>query len=166
MPRRAEGGGTRGPLPTPSHLKLAPGSTEAEAAPINVAENTPVGAPERPDGMTAAEVKVWDQLVEALDQAGLIARCDGLTVELAVRHYVAAVAAHKRLKRTGPVIHDDKNKRDAKSPASQVFRDHSAAYLEYARMLGLGLAARARIPLAEGGDGGGTGNPFAQGRTG
>lgn len=163
MARQAKGGGSRGPLPQPAHLKLAPGSLPSDepAEPLSVADLVPTGRPDVPSGMTVGELKVWTQLVDALERAGLIAECDGLTVELAVRHYCAAQAAHKTLKRSGSSVHDDKNKREAKAPASAVFLQHSAAFREYAKLLGLSYAARARIAPEEGAGGGrSSGNPF------
>lgn len=166
MARKAQGGGERGPLATPSHLKLAPGTPDAdEAGPSSLNDVVPSGRPEMPAGMTIAEQRVWTQLVDALAAAGLIAQCDGLTVELAVRHYCAAAAAHKTLKRSGSSILDEKNKREAKAPASTVFLQHSAAFREYAKLLGLAFAVRARIPgdTGEGASGGnGARNPFEQ----
>ncbi len=167
MARTAKGGGTRGPIATPTHLKLAPDATvdEEKAAPRSVAELPATRSrPELPAGMTVTEVRLWEQLVDALDKAGLIGGCDGLTVEMAVRHYAAAVAAHKRLKREGVTIYDEKNQRHAKNPASYVFKEHSEAFRAYAGMLGLSFAARARIAVPERtggiGDSDGEVNPF------
>lgn len=163
MPRTAKGGGERGPLKTPDHLKLAPPPEGAPAAPTAVSDIVPAGRPEMPSGMTVAEQRIWTQLVDALVAAGIVAACDGLTIELAVRHYCAAAAAHRTLKRSGASIRDDKNKRDAKAPASAVFMQHSQAFREYAKLLGLSFAARARIEAPDGGaHGDGTRNPFQQ----
>jgi phage terminase small subunit len=43
-------------------------------------------------------------------------------------------------------VKDKAHERMAKNPASQVFRDHSTAFLEYAKQLGLSFASRARLP--------------------
>jgi phage terminase small subunit len=59
-------------------------------------------------------------------------------------------------------LHDDKNERDMKNPASQVFRDHSTAFLEFAKQLGLSFVSRARVTMSKGESD--DGNPFAKGR--
>lgn len=166
MARQAKGAGTRGPLATPTHLKLAqPDPEETEQAPRSVAELPATRSrPAMPAGMTLSQQRLWEQLVDALDKAGLIGGCDGLTVEMAVRHYDAAVAAHKKLKREGIVLYDEKNNRHAKNPASYVFKEHSEAFRAYAALLGLSFAARARIAVPERtggiGDSDGEANPF------
>ena len=110
--------------------------------------------------MPEALSTLWDATVDALDEAGLITAVDGPTLELALRHYLAAVAASDDLLESGSTLHDDKNERDMKNPASQVFRDHSTAYLEFAKQLGLSFVARARVTMAKG-DADEDGNPFA-----
>lgn len=76
-----------------------------------------------------------------------------------MRHYAAAVKASNALMRTPVTQKDNKNDRAMKNPASQVFRDHSTAFLEFAKQLGLTFVSRARVDL---GDKGATdGNPFA-----
>lgn len=168
MARTAKGGGSRGAIAQSAHLKLAAGATtpEGDEVPLSAAATVPSKRPEMPTGMTLAEQRAWEQLADALAEAGLIAACDGYTLELAVRHYCAAVAAHKNLKRNGPTIYDDKNKRYAKNPASQLFREHSQMYAEYAKLLGLAFAARARIPVAPEGGESGSSNPFSPPRAG
>lgn len=116
--------------------------------------------PTKPADMPDALSTLWDSTVEALDEAGLITPVDGPTLELALRHYLAAVAASDDLLALGSTLHDDKNERDMKNPASQVFRDHSTAFLEFAKQLGLSFVARARVTMAKG-DSDEDGNPFA-----
>ena len=119
-----------------------------------------VTRPEKPKDMPEVLSTLWDSTVDALDEAGLITAVDGPTLELALRHYLAAVAASDDLLESGSTLHDDKNERDMKNPASQVFRDHSTAYLEFAKQLGLSFVARARVTMAKG-DSDEDGNPFA-----
>lgn len=149
--------GERGPLKLPKHLR----PVTAGMDPDTLADEARPAAPDRPDSLPAVLAEVWDQIVPELDAAGLLTRCDGPTVELALRHYLAAQAGSDRLLTEGPNVYDDKNERWMKNPASQVFRDHSTAYLEYAKQLGMSFAARARIPAAKDTSDGDQGNPFA-----
>jgi P27 family predicted phage terminase small subunit len=118
-----------------------------------------VSKPVKPEGMPESLSVLWDSTVDSLDEAGLITAVDGPTLELALRHYLAAVAASDDLLEHGSTLHDDKNERDMKNPASQVFRDHSTAFLEFAKQLGLSFVSRARVTMAKGDAD--DGNPFA-----
>lgn len=150
--------GARGPL------KLVAPSPDPTVAPKPGGPDTAASlivpsAPEKPEKLPEEVSEVWDELVESLDKAGMIARCDGPTLELALRHFVAARVASDEIIYGSATLHDDKNDRPMKNPASQVFRDHSTAFLEFAKQLGLSFVSRARTPIKadEGGD---DGNPF------
>ncbi len=158
--------GQRGPLPEmrlPPHLRLVadPDAKAAQTAPA--AGPTPT-TPPKPDKLPAEVSALWDDIVPLLDKAGLITEVDGMTLELALRHYAAAVKASNAFQRGKVVVDDHKNDRQMKHPASQVFRDHSTAFLEFAKQLGLSFAARARMPGQEESNGGQQANPFAAGQ--
>lgn len=145
-----------------SELKLPPtlratrsGAKSTETMHSKMSRSRPVKPADMPEELSA----IWDSTVEALDEAGLITPVDGPTLELALRHYLAAVAASDDLLRSGSTLHDDKNERDMKNPASQVFRDHSTAFLEFAKQLGLSFVSRARVTMSKGDAD--DGNPFA-----
>lgn len=149
--------GSRGPL------RLVPSA--AATLDVVVPESTAATAikplrPKMPDGLPKDLHELWDEIVDALDAAGLIAQCDAVTLELALRHYLVARKASNALLRSSVTTEDKKNDRVMKNPASQVFRDHSTAYLEFAKQLGLTFVSRARVPLGDKGDGN-DGNPFA-----
>lgn len=153
--------GTRGPVA----LRLAPAVDPEAAVKVEAKGGTAAAmvrpaAPPKPAKLPAGGSEVWDELVTALEEAGLIAQCDGPTLELAIRHYLAAVKASNTLMASGTTRTDKKNQRVMKNPASQVFRDHSTAFLEFAKQLGLTFVARARTQVGaeEGSD---SGNPFA-----
>lgn len=149
--------GARGPLKiAATHMRLVkPGEEPEEATAASVMRPA---RPVKPKGMPKAASELWDAIVDDLDDAGLIARCDAAALELALRHYAAAVKASNALMRTPVTQTDKKNDRSMKNPASQVMRDHSMAFLEFAKQLGLTFVSRARVPLGdkEAGDG----NPF------
>lgn len=153
--------GARGPLP--KNLKL--GAPDLRAiGPNDVVEETAASKlkpmrPKKPTGLPAVAGKMWDQIVEDLDEAGLIARCDAAALELAVRHYAAAVRASNSLMRTPVTQHDKKNDRSMKNPAAVVFAQHSAEFREYAKLLGLTIVSRARLPVGDQ-EGGNDGSPF------
>ncbi|XBH21601.1 P27 family phage terminase small subunit [Jonesiaceae bacterium BS-20] len=97
--------------------------------------------------MPALASRMWDQIVEDLEDAGMIARCDAATLELALRHYALAVKASNTLNRASVIKRDDKNKREMRHPASQIFHAHSNAFMEYAKQMGLTFVSRARTPF-------------------
>lgn len=100
-------------------------------------------------------------MVSALDEAGLLARCDGPALELALRHYKAAVQASDELSAAGSVTVEDRQQgRQAKHPADQTFRGQSLAFLEFAKQLGLTFVSRARTQIPDTPQPGTT-NPFA-----
>lgn len=155
--------GIRGPLKIPAHLQVVrPGTPGGPAAaPKSAAESVRLSAPTKPDGMPAAVAAAWDEIVPTLDDAGMLSPIDGATLELALRHFIQARMASDELLDAGSVvIHDEKNGRDAKHPASQIMRDHSAEFLKYAAQLGLSFAARARVTLPDNTDKDSS-NPFA-----
>lgn len=149
--------GERGALKLPPRLRAVDGGQSD--APSTLAEAVKPVAPEKPDGLPDAVSAAWDLIVPALDEVGVLARCDGPALELALRHYVTAVAASDDVV-AEPRLFDEKNGRPMKNPSSQVFRDHSTAFLEYAKQLGLTFVSRARAPKPDEGPLGAS-NPFA-----
>lgn len=147
--------GARGPLKLPSHLQAVPAASE----PSTAADTVKPVMPEKPAALPERVSQMWDEVGSALDESGLIARCDGPVLELALRHYMVAAAASDDLS-DEPRVWDEKNERWAKNPSSQVFRDHSTAFLDYAKQLGMTFVARARTPV-KGDESGGEVNPFA-----
>lgn len=149
--------GARGPIAR-SALRLV---TEPDVA-GTVAEAVPIKAPKKPEHLDAELSTLWDEIVSELDSAGLIASVDGLAIELALRHYIAARTAHAQLMDAGDVTEfDEKNDRLAKHPADAVFRMQSEMFLKYAQQLGMTFVSRARLALK--GDDGNEDNPFAAG---
>lgn len=143
-----------------SQLKLPPALSAVRGKRSETAHSKlSVTKPPKPEGLPEDLSALWDSTVDALDEAGLITAVDGPTLELALRHYMAAAAASDDLLAGGSTLHDDKNERDMKNPASQVFRDHSTAYLEFAKQLGLSFVSRARVSMAKGDAE--DGNPFS-----
>lgn len=155
--------GERGKLKLPSHLR--PVAHGPATDPESLADVVAPVAPGRPESLTGRSAELWDQIAGELDRIGLMARCDGPALELALRHFMVASAAADDVE-TEPRVWDDKNERWAKNPSSQVFRDHSAAFLEFAKQLGMTFVARARTaaPTTTPGAGGApTANPFMVG---
>lgn len=147
--------GTRGPL------KLAPTGEQPEI--VGSAQGlVDVKEPGKPVGMPMEISELWDEIVPVLSEAGLLSEADGMTLEMALRHFSAARKASNGLLEEGIVVEDRRHAgQKAKSPNAQVFKDNSAAFLEYAKQLGLSFAARSRINVEGNGDGGKEGNPFA-----
>jgi phage terminase small subunit len=151
--------GERGPLKLPKHLRPV-GDTEKAGT---LAETTKPQAPDRPFGFPEDDAELaalWDELVPVLDEAGILARCDGPTVELALRHFLAARRASDAMFRQDVVVEDPAHGGVKKNPAGAEFRSQSALFLEFAKQMGMSFVARARVPAKEP-DGGGQENPFA-----
>jgi P27 family predicted phage terminase small subunit len=149
--------GTRGPLKIPKHLQAVPSGPAAQT----VAERVTPSAPPRPPGFPDDPelIELWDAIVPELDRAGLLTRADGPTIELALRHFLAARQAGDALA-SGKVVLDDPAHGGTakKNPAGAEMRSQSQLFLEYAKQLGMSFAARARMPAKEEP---GEANPFA-----
>jgi len=145
-------------LKLPTHLRPV---TDAEVA-GSLAESTPRLAPDKPPAVEAnAQLsKLWDEIVPQLDESGLVAPSDGPAVELALRHFLVAREASEQIGTQISVETDEDHGGVKKNPAEAVFRLESAAFLEYAKQLGMTFVARARTPAAKGRDDG-EANPFA-----
>lgn len=154
--------GARGPLKIPSHLSAVPDPAGGTVGKPEVTAAAAVGGgrPQKPKSMPAAASRMWDQIVDDLEDTGLLAKCDAATLELALRHYALAVRASNSIMRASVIQKDHKNKREMKHPASQVFHAHSSAFLEYAKQLGLTFVSRARTPFGDQEGGTGDGSPF------
>lgn len=140
--------GQRGPIGKLKLMNADDGALPTRAAPT-VAEKTVAKRPTKPSHMPAAASRMWDQIVDELEEAGLIAAFDAPTLDLALRHYALAVKASNSVMRSSVVREDKKNQRTMKHPAATVFAQHSAAFQEYSKLLGLNFSARARLPIAE-----------------
>ena len=145
--------GERGPSRIPKHLRAVPGS-----GPESVADRVAREAPDRPAGFPTEDVELselWEEVTTSLDDAGLLARCDGMTLELALRHFLAARRAGDALFSGNVVIEDPAHgaRAQKKNPAGAEMRAQSALFLEYAKQLGMTFAVRARIPTKDRGDG-------------
>lgn len=152
--------GERGPLRLPKHLRPVDDGTEAGT----VAEQVPMSGPEQPfgwDGSDAELAGLWDETLARLDECGLLASCDGPTVELMLRHFLAARRSSDELMRGGAVVDDYAHHGVKRNPAGHEFRMHSAQFLEYAKQAGMTFASRARLPRKQDDDHGGDANPFA-----
>ncbi|NJQ04279.1 P27 family phage terminase small subunit [Streptomyces lonarensis] len=152
--------GSRGPLKIPKHLQAVPepGATAAGS----MAERVAPSAPDRPPGFPVDDremCELWDAMVPELDRAGLLTRADGPTVELALRHFLAARQAGNALQEGEVVVGDAAHGHSVKkNPAGAEMRSQSQLFLEYAKQLGMSFAARARMPAA---DEAAEANPFA-----
>ena len=139
--------GARGPMKL--HLVTETGEDDGTAASRVKAE-----PPEKPSGLPLEVDELWDELVDPLTEAGLLAACDGPTIEMALRHFAVARKASNKVIEEGSTVADTVHGGVKKSPDAQIFKDNSAAFLEYAKQLGLSFASRARVNLPKDGDDG------------
>lgn len=105
--------------------------------------------PDIPKSLPASLHAMWNDIVDGLEQSGLLSKCDGPALELALRHYAAAIKASDALAAGDVVVDDAAHDGVKKNPAEPVFRTQSLAFLEYAKQLGLTLVARARTTLPD-----------------
>ena len=85
---------------------------------------------------------------------------DAAALELTLLAYAAARRSGLELiGASSVVVRDDKNDREMKHPAAQVFRDNVATFFEGAKQLGITPVARLRMPLP-GDDDDDADNPF------
>ena len=105
--------------------------------------------------------EMWDQVVPSLIAAGQVTAADSLGLEMALRHYKAAVEASEVLYSMGPLGRNAKDEW-VRNPVDMIFRGNSEQFLKYAMQFGLTTTARlrTRIPDSEA-DGDGGDNPFA-----
>jgi phage terminase small subunit len=68
--------GIRGPIPTPTKIRVLNGNPSRRPLPTNEPQFTP-GVPDRPSGMSAAAQKKWDELVGEMANSGVLRRVDG-----------------------------------------------------------------------------------------
>lgn len=152
--------GARGPLKVVGPLKSV-----AQAQTGTAATRVSPLAPNKPKAVAEDEElsQLWDEIVPELDKAGLLCTADVMSVEMTLRHFRAARAASDELAEGGvTMLNDEENTRygTKKNPAEVVFRLESAAFMEYAKQLGMTFMARARTAAPEGTEGG-EANPFA-----
>lgn len=151
--------GSRGPLKIPRHLNPVQSAPPAGT----LAERVRPQAPDRPFGFPADDAELcalWDELVPVLDQAGVLAACDGPTIEMALRHFLAARRASDAMFRGDVVVEDPNHGGVKKNPAGAEFRSQSALFLEFAKQMGMSFVSRARVSTKEP-EGGAADNPFA-----
>lgn len=145
--------GARGKLKLPSHLSVVEPDDDGT---LTAADATPLGEPDHPAGWQdvdeATLAELWNQYVAELGDAQLLAKVDGMTLELALRHFLAARQASDALA-DGEVLVQDRDGGQKKNPAGAEFRQQSALFLEYAKQMGMSFAARARIDLRRPDDG-------------
>lgn len=117
--------------------------------------------PDKPNGLPLEIDALWDEVVPVLSEAGLLSEADGMTLEMALRHFSVARKASNEMIEAGVVTEDKRHGgQEAKSPRAQIFKDNSSMFLEYAKQLGLSFAARSRINVGGDANGGKEGNPF------
>ena len=115
--------------------------------PLPTGEPLPSGAPEMPRGLRThypLVAKVWDQVVEALEDTGVLTAADSGALRLMAQHYALAIEAMSDIRGEG-LTRLDENGVERKNPKLQIFRDNSKLFLQYSDRLGLTPSARARL---------------------
>ncbi|WP_166649264.1 P27 family phage terminase small subunit [Naumannella halotolerans] len=125
----------------------------------SAAADVPPTAPVKPEDVEIDPglSELWDEVVPELDKAGLVTSSDGPAIEMCLRHMIMARRAFRQV--DDVMVDDPAHGGQKKHPAEAVFRLESAAFLEYAKQLGMTFMSRARTP-SQRGDADGE-NPFA-----
>ena len=139
--------GRRGPVPTPTGVKLRQGETRPSR--VNRMEPLPRhGAPQMPRGMDEAAQKVWRRVVREMRGSDVILAADADVL----RCYCEAVARYAQAAElyaaSGPLMRRDGDL--VKNPLHQVVRDNADAVRLFARELGLSPSARAGLHVQQG----------------
>ena len=139
--------GTRGPLPQSNVVRLRrgnPGGQPAPAHPVIAA-----GPVKVPAYLERSVKRTFRAMANLLDDAGLYSPADSIALGLALTHAAIAQAAGNRVLEEGSTVSDPAHDgRSAKHPASQVMRDHSAAFHALAKEFGLLPGSRYRMNVA------------------
>lgn len=141
--------GARGRLKLVENLQAVPAAIEGTAA----ADVQPL-APEKPKSVSehAAMDAAWDAIVPKLAAAGLVSAADGPAIEICLMHFILAGRAFLEVGDTVVVDDPAHGGGTKKNPAEAVFRLESAAFLEYAKQLGMTFVSRVRTPSAQQGE--------------
>jgi P27 family predicted phage terminase small subunit len=139
--------GENGPLPQSNVVRMRRGNPGGAPAPSHpVVPRRKVAAPRSLD---AAGRRLFRSLVGDLEPAGLFAAPDAEQLELYVMAVqVARKAGRELLEADELTVTDEKNKRLAKHPLAQVFRDNVGTSLMVGKQLGITPGARLRLNLA------------------
>lgn len=92
--------------------------------------------------------RLWREIVPALEKAGMVTASDSAGIEMALRHYSAAIAAADELASVGPTIVSDRSG-TVRNPAGIEFRTQSDMFLKYAAAYGMTWSARMRTRVPE-----------------
>lgn len=148
--------GARGPLRVVrgSGLAAVGGSAAAEVQPR---------MPKKPKNVAAdAELSQWwDDIVPGLFEAGLTSAADTAAIVSMLQHLCLSHKAYKTVVQEGISIMVNEEKPEhgwKKNPQEAVMRLESAAFLEYAKQLGMTWMSRARTAIPKGDSD--SGNPF------
>lgn len=139
--------GLSGPLPQSNVVRIRRGNPGGGVAPAHpVVPRRKVASP---SGLDAAGKRLFRSLVADLEPAGLFSAPDAEALELYVMAVqIARKAGADMLAASSLTIEDEKNKRLAKHPLAQVFRDNASTALMIGTKLGVTPAARLRMNLA------------------
>lgn len=136
--------GKRGPVPTPTALKLVQGTRSCR---VNTNEPQPKeGLPQCPGSADPKVKEVWDYTLDQLAHMRIITEAD----RDALYAYCEAVVLHRnasRVLRTDGFLQEGMHGGWVKHPAHQIQRDAAAMMRQYAQEFGLTPSARSQIKL-------------------
>lgn len=106
---------------------------------------------------------LWDEIVPGLEAAGLLTSADVAVIEMALRHFRAAIAIDEDwfASKYEAVVEDTTNTgvSTKKNPTETAYKSQSAMFLEYCKQLGMTFQSRARTQGRDS-DGSSDSNPF------
>lgn len=139
--------GIPGRKPKPTALKEMAGNPGKR--PISSREPKPEAfGSKMPEGLPIHGQIAWLRLVSVLEPMGLLTEADALALEDMCLHYGFMKSAAASLRRLGITI-IDKDGITRKNPAHQIFREHSAAFRQWATEFGLTPSSRTRLEMPD-----------------
>lgn len=136
-----------GTKPKPTRVKELEGNPGHR--PLNRSEPKPdvKEATTLPYGVTLTARKFHKQYAPLLTRLGILTEADEAAFALMSLHYGLAIDAARELRDTGMTIEGRDGAK--KHPLTQVFRDNSQAFRQYADEFGMTPSARSRLSLED-----------------
>ena len=133
--------GARGPMPTPTKLKVLRGETRPSR--LNRTEPKPLAnLPRMPLDMGPAAKTVWRSVLREMGATGVILAVDADILRVYCDSVARYLHASTMLEASGPLIRGARNGDLVKNPLTQIVRDNAVLVRSFARELGLTPSAR------------------------
>jgi P27 family predicted phage terminase small subunit len=131
--------GKRGPLPTPTALKILHGQRHRDR--LNHGAPRPAGAPRMPAGMSSRAQTIWRRQVKSLAGTGILTAVDGDSLRCYCEAVDRYIGAAEMLASAGPLATGQKGN-SVRNPLTQIARDNAMLIRTFGRDLGFSPSSR------------------------